>query len=372
MVKKAQKRSRSVSEKDDNKINNNGTQEQQQQQKAGKKEEAVPHVVALEEKKEKKEEEEELMVPEWKVHRRDTASSTAVMTNRQKCIVLGGRNMSAKLRHLLLDLRNLMPHSREHPKMGGSGGAQSHHFGHDLVEICNLHQCNSFLYMDPHRNDVQYMWVGQAPAGPSVKMQLTNIHTADEIRMAGNCLKYSRPLLHFDRAFETTPHLRVVKTLLHMIFNVPRYHPKSKPFIDRIMSFFWLDGHIWVRNYQIIYPSTVNVNLKTDRTSVKTAAAVTAAEVLPTLGLGQEKGSPSLLEIGPRFTLEPVMILNGSCQGEVVWRSGTAQTPTAQRRDRKMRHVEKQMQNERIKEMSATHRAKLPAPTPDPLDMLFK
>lgn len=43
------------------------------------------------------------------------------------------------------------------------------------------------------------MWFAQAPAGPSLKVQIANIHTADEIRMAGNCLKFSRPLLHFDR-----------------------------------------------------------------------------------------------------------------------------------------------------------------------------
>ncbi|KAG5502703.1 hypothetical protein JIQ42_05772 [Leishmania sp. Namibia] len=260
------------------------------------------------------------------------AQTTKKMTNRQKMLVLGARSMTSKDRHLLLDLRGLMPHSREHPKIG-----RTNTLGDDLVELCGLHQCNSVMFVEPHRNDVSYLWIGQAPSGPSIKMQINNVHTADEIRMAGNCLKYSRPLLHFDRDFELHPHLRVAKSLLHMAFNTPRYHPKSKPFVDRIMSFLWLDGHIWVRNYQIV----------------------------PTSPL-------ALLEIGPRFTLEPVAIFNGCCKGSVLWKSATARPPTEQRRDRKLRRLEKQQANEVIKEKSDRHKALHPAPSANPLDLVFR
>ncbi|CAG9573234.1 putative ribosome biogenesis protein [Leishmania major strain Friedlin] len=260
------------------------------------------------------------------------AQTTKKMTNRQKMLVLGARSMTSKDRHLLLDLRGLMPHSREHPKIG-----RTNTLGDDLIELCGLHQCNSVMFVEPHRNDVSYLWIGQAPSGPSIKMQINNVHTADEIRMAGNCLKYSRPLLHFDRDFELHPHLRVAKSLLHMAFNTPRYHPKSKPFVDRIMSFLWLDNHIWVRNYQIVPTSP-----------------------------------PSLMEIGPRFTVEPVAIFNGCCKGSVLWKSATARPPTEQRRDRKLRRLEKQQANEVIKEKSERHKALHPAPSADPLDLVFR
>ncbi|CAJ1988454.1 BRX1 / ribosome biogenesis protein [Leishmania donovani] len=272
---------------------------------------------------------EEEMVGQLHVQR---AQTTKKMTNRQKMLVLGARSMTSKDRHLLLDLRGLMPHSREHPKIG-----RTNTLGDDLIELCGLHQCNSVMFVEPHRNDVSYLWIGQAPSGPSIKMQINNVHTADEIRMAGNCLKYSRPLLHFDRDFELHPHLRVAKSLLHMAFNTPRYHPKSKPFVDRIMSFLWLDNHIWVRNYQIVPTSP-----------------------------------PSLMEIGPRFTLEPVAIFNGCCKGSVLWKSTTARPPTEQRRDRKLRRLEKQQVNEVIKEKSEKHKALHPAPSADPLDLVFR
>ena len=69
--------------------------------------------------------------------------------------------------------------------------------------------------------------------------------------MTGNCLMGSRPLLVFDSAFDKSPELRLVKALFKQVFAVPRGHPKSKPFVDHIMSFFFLDGRIWIRNYQI-------------------------------------------------------------------------------------------------------------------------
>lgn len=274
-------------------------------------------------------EQEESMIGKMQLQRSTTDKR---MTNRQKALVLGGRTMTSKDRHLLNELRGLMPHSREHSKISRSGK-----LGDDIIELCSLHQCNSVLFIDPHRKDISYMWIAQSPSGPSIKMQLSNVHTADEIRMAGNCLKYSRPLLHFDREFETQPHLRVAKSLLHMAFNTPRYHPKSKPFIDRIMSFFWLDGHIWVRNYQICPTDPV-----------------------------------SLMEIGPRFVLEPIAIFNGCCKGSVLWKNADAKPPTEQRRDRKMRRLEKMKGNEEVRDKSEYHRAMLPTPAADPLDLVFK
>ena len=69
--------------------------------------------------------------------------------------------------------------------------------------------------------------------------------------MTGNCLKGSRPLLYFDAGFDATPPMKVAKELLQQIFNVPRGHHKSKPFIDHVLGFYLVDGRIWLRNFQI-------------------------------------------------------------------------------------------------------------------------
>ena len=67
--------------------------------------------------------------------------------------------------------------------------------------------------------------------------------------MTGNCLKHSRAVLSFDKAFEERSELKLMKELLTSVFNIPKNHPKSKPFIDHVFSFTYLDGRIWFRNY---------------------------------------------------------------------------------------------------------------------------
>lgn len=252
-------------------------------------------------------------------------------TNLQKCLCFGTRNMGFKERHLLQDIRDMNPHFREHSKISPVSS------GDTVVELCNLHHCNSTLYFEAHRDDVTFMWIAQAPKGPSIKLRIANIHTADQIRMVGNCLKYSRPLLHFDKEFDQLPHLRVARSLLQTAFNVPRHHPKSKPFVDHILCFYFLDDHIWFRNYQIV---------STD-------------------------GNPSLMEIGPRFTMHPVAIFNGCCQGSVLWRNPNAVAPSEERRTRKERQRAKHDENERLKEVSKDHRTTVGELPIDPLDNIF-
>jgi ribosome biogenesis protein BRX1 len=36
------------------------------------------------------------------------------------------------------------------------------------------------------------------------------------------------------------------------VFSVPKDHPKSKPFIDHVISLSILDNRIWFRNYQVL------------------------------------------------------------------------------------------------------------------------
>lgn len=62
-------------------------------------------------------------------------------------------------------------------------------------------------------------------------------------------------------------------------------HPKSKPFIDHVLTFSLVDGRIWVRNYQII----------------------------------EEDDKKSALEIGPRFVMNPIKVVSGGFSGTVMW-----------------------------------------------------
>lgn len=48
-------------------------------------------------------------------------------------------------------------------------------------------------------------------------MHVQNIHTMDELKMTGNCLKGSRPVLSFDKAFEDKPHWKLLKEMLTQV-----------------------------------------------------------------------------------------------------------------------------------------------------------
>ena len=119
----------------------------------------------------------------------------------------------------------------------------------------------------------------------------------EELNFPGNCLKGSRPILSFDATFEKQAHLRVLKELLTQVFGVPQVGRKTKPFVDHAMGFTVADGKIWIRCYQI---------------AESEASESTSTHDIPETNL-------SLIEIGPRFVLTPIVILEGSFGGPVIY-----------------------------------------------------
>ncbi|CDI73964.1 ribosome biogenesis protein brix, putative [Eimeria praecox] len=188
--------------------------------------------------------------------------------NRQRVLLLGSRGISARSRHLIEDFKKLLPH----------------------------HKCNSVVYLEQRKNDA-LLHVVKVPLGPTLIARLMNVETLNEVRLSGNCLLYSRPLLIFGAEFDREPHFKVLKELFLQVFGTPRNHPKSKPFFDHVMSFFVADSRIWFRHYQI-------------------APMV--------MGEGGDANNPhrqTFIEIGPRFVLDPVKILEGSFCGKTLWRN---------------------------------------------------
>jgi ribosome biogenesis protein BRX1 len=129
----------------------------------------------------------------------------------------------------------------------------------------------------------------------------------EELHFTGNCLKGSRPILSFDASFDKEPHLRVLKELFLHIFGVPKGARKSKPFVDHVMGFTLADGKIWIRNYQI-----------NESEPSKTTSTAEATEPKPKQKHGRDT-EISLVEIGPRFVLTPIVIQEGSFGGPIIY-----------------------------------------------------
>lgn len=97
--------------------------------------------------------------------------------------------------------------------------------------------------------------------------------------------------------------------LIGKVFGTPKMHPKSKPFIDHVLMFgitglsilftylFLLTitgSKVWFRNYQIV------------------------EEFMPH-NPSDQKEETTLMELGPRFVLNLIKILDGSFTGQVIY-----------------------------------------------------
>jgi ribosome biogenesis protein BRX1 len=146
----------------------------------------------------------------------------------------------------------------------------------------------------------------------------------EELQFTGNCLKGSRPILSFDAAFDKDPFLKVIRELLFHIFGVPQGARRSKPFTDHVMGFSVLDGKIWVRNYEI---KDVEGGGDTEMEGADDSAMETAQN-----GKGKDTGI-SLLEIGPRVVLTPIVIQEGSFGGPIIYENKEFVSPNQVRSD---------------------------------------
>lgn len=64
--------------------------------------------------------------------------------NKQRCLMLCSRGTTARYRHLLEDLRTLIPHHKKEPKLdAGSDG-----IGRAITDIAEMRSCNSVLFLE--------------------------------------------------------------------------------------------------------------------------------------------------------------------------------------------------------------------------------
>lgn len=226
----------------------------------------------------------------------ETKTDDVEKVKKIKCMVLSGRGVNARQRHLMDDLCLLLPHLKKESKFDTKQGLFA------LNELADLEGCTHCLFFEPKKPQELFLWASKTPGGPSVRFHVQNIHTLDELHMRGNCMKNTRAILSFDASFEASEEGLLMKELLSDIFNVPESHRKTKPYFDHIYQFTMLDGRIWFRNYQIV-PAEESKG----QTSEKSVTPQISQDGL------------SLVEIGPRFVLHPVRAFQGSFGGKTIY-----------------------------------------------------
>ncbi|KAL8934258.1 MAG: hypothetical protein Q9211_005327 [Gyalolechia sp. 1 TL-2023] len=254
-----------------------------------------------------------------------TANGVPVKKNKQRVLILSSRGITYRHRHLLNDLYTLLPHSRKDAKLDTKTKL------YQLNELADLYNCNNVLFFEARKGKDLYIWMSKAPNGPTVKCHLQNLHTTSELHFPGNCLRGSRPILSFEATFTSSPHLTLIKELLIHIFGVPKGARKTKPFVDHIMGFTIADGKIWIRCFEIRETTISKAESRTQPADTETAEK-------ETIKAAGEKGDTkiSLIEIGPRFILTPIVVLESSFGGPVIYENKEFVSPNQIRSDMRL------------------------------------
>ncbi|KAK2549218.1 Ribosome biogenesis protein BRX1-like protein [Acropora cervicornis] len=128
-------------------------------------------------------------------------------TNKQRVMVFCARGITHRARHLMLDIRTLLPHSKPEPKLDRKEKLFV------INELCDLKNCNKSIFFEMRKGKDLYMWFACTPHGPSAKFLVENVHTMDELKLTGNALLGSRPVLSFDKCFDETPPYSLLKEM---------------------------------------------------------------------------------------------------------------------------------------------------------------
>lgn len=167
-------------------------------------------------------------------------------------------------------------------------------------------------------------------------MHVQNIHTMDELKMTGNCLKGSRGIVSFDKAFDETEWGRLTKevfTHVSIISYLPVSSMRGTDVLTRYSAYLRVQGE---RNLS----STISLLSPSSTTKYGSVTSKCVSAVfhiglillmLSNLCLYHpqilekdplQPNGPSqttLVEIGPRFVLTPIRIFEGAFSGATVF-----------------------------------------------------
>ncbi|TRY65199.1 hypothetical protein DNTS_009425 [Danionella cerebrum] len=107
--------------------------------------------------------------------------STGQWTNRERVLVFSSRGIDFRTRHLMNDLKNIMPHSKADTKMERKD--KLFVVNEVLLQkklrlwlVCEIKNCNKCIFFEAKKKQDLYMWISNVPHGPSAKFLVQNAH----------------------------------------------------------------------------------------------------------------------------------------------------------------------------------------------------
>ncbi|PGH17715.1 hypothetical protein AJ80_04723 [Polytolypa hystricis UAMH7299] len=265
------------------------------------------------------------------------STPSSLFMPKTRVLMLTSRGVTHRHRHLLADLTALLPHTHKESKLDTKKKTAGYNFL--LNSLAELHSCNVIFFLEArkHGQDL-YLWLARPPNGPTIKFAVTNLHTMGELGtgFAGNCLKGGRGVVVFDKSFDDGEVMRtgnewrgLVREMLRSVFCVPKRGARGvKPFIDRVIGVYYVDGKVWIRVFEIRETDGEAANVPgAQKQAAATDNVVDGETDEKAKKKKKDKKSSrtrdgpniSLVEIGPRLVLTPIVILEGSFGGPVIY-----------------------------------------------------
>lgn len=98
---------------------------------------------------------------------KDIPFSPVVQTNKQRTMVFSNRGVSLSQKHLMNDIRTLLPHSKRESKFDTGRHIK------EINELCHMSGCNNCVYFEKQNNKL-FLWVARVPYGPSAKFYVSD------------------------------------------------------------------------------------------------------------------------------------------------------------------------------------------------------
>lgn len=87
--------------------------------------------------------------------------------NKQRTMVFAQRGINPTQRHLLGDLRKLMPHSKKENKFNSKSDIV------DVNTLCEIKNCQNCIFFRKEGKDL-YWYISKVETGPTIKFRVTN------------------------------------------------------------------------------------------------------------------------------------------------------------------------------------------------------
>uniref|UniRef100_A0A8C7MS82 Ribosome biogenesis protein BRX1 homolog n=1 Tax=Oncorhynchus kisutch TaxID=8019 RepID=A0A8C7MS82_ONCKI len=142
--------------------------------------------------------------------------------NKERVLVFSSRGINFRTRHLMQDLRTMMPHTKADTKMDRKDKLFV------INEVCEIKNCNKCLFFEFTSNPLRQTHTSILFLSPDMA---------------------SCPLTWLPQ-FDTEPHYALLKELFIQTFSTPQYHPRSQPFVDHVFT-------VWNIIYSLIISNSI-------------------------------------------------------------------------------------------------------------------